>query len=124
MVLEPDFQHWLVVGNTCDFDREVSEVRYTQLVPIWELGDLKGVPAAELAAFTRYQYARRFFVPPWPGASRVLRYADFLTPIGVEKDAVTDHAKIVARLSLEGWILLHSCLVRFLCRDDGRFDDV
>jgi hypothetical protein len=33
-----------------------------------------------------------------------------------------DDTHVVARMSRLGWVLLHSCLVRFLARDDGRFD--
>lgn len=121
-VLEPSYDHWLVVGNTCDFSRPVEEVPWTQLVPIVETQDLREVPVETRRAFTSYQYSRRFYVPPWPGSTLKLRYADLLTPVAIEKARLGEVAEVAARMNREGWILLHSCLVRFLCRDDGRFD--
>ena len=122
LVLEPAFPLWLVIGNTCDFARARTEVQWTQVVPVYQAQPLDEVRPEVLTAFSSYQYSRRFFLPPWPGAERHLRYADFLTPVGVDKEAMTTRARVVARLTREGWILLHSCLIRFLCRDDGRFD--
>lgn len=122
LVLGPPFVFWLVIGNTCDYARSRDEAAWTQVVPVYELQPLDQVQPEVLAAFSSYQYSRRFFLPPWPGAASSLRYADFLTPVGVDKVAMTAKARVVARLTREGWILLHSCLVRFLCRDDGRFD--
>jgi hypothetical protein len=47
--------------------------------------------------------------------------ADFLRPVALHKGAVGSSARVVARMTREAWILLHGCLIRFLCRDDGRF---
>jgi hypothetical protein len=109
-----DFSHWLVIGNTCDFDR--SEVVWTQVVPVTVLDR---APPAELAA---YRGSRRFFLPSWDGSAPYGAAADFQRPVALAKSAVGASATVVARLSRPGWVLLHSCLVRFLARDDGRFD--
>ena len=121
-VLEPEYEHWLVIGNTCDFARDFSKAPWTQLVPIRDVVPLSDVGAGILADFTAYRLSRRFYVPPWPGTTERLRYADFLAPVAADKEAIPENAEVVARMSLTGWILLHSCLVRFFCRDDGRFD--
>jgi len=44
VVLDPDFEHWLVIGNTCDFSRESADVPWTQLVPIHATLALDDVP--------------------------------------------------------------------------------
>src|SRR3712207_7359121 len=41
-----------------------------------------------------------------------LLVADLLTPMALEKQALRGRARVVARLSRFGWVLLHSCLVR------------
>ena len=61
--------------------------------------------------------------PAWDNALRDKHFtADLSTPAAARKAALLQHGNVVARLSRQGWVLLHSCLVRFLCRDDGRFD--
>lgn len=110
---------WLVVGNTCDFFRE--EVTTSQVVPLTALGT--EIPPDALGAFHRYEYARRFYVPTWPGDSAPQhRVAEFTHIVTIDKRAFTNRARIVARMSRPAWVLLHSCLIRFLARDDGRFD--
>src|SRR5688500_13508628 len=37
-VTEEDATHWLVIGNTCDFDRDIEDVPWTQVVPLIDLG--------------------------------------------------------------------------------------
>ena len=121
-VLDPEFDHWLVIGNTCDFAREPRDTPWTQLVPVHEFGDLSETEPGLLADLVGYRLSRRFYMPPWPGATARLRFADLLTPVAALKADVPRCARVVARMNFSGWILLHSCLVRFLCRDDGRFD--
>ena len=115
-----DFEYWLVIGNTCDFER--SGVEWTQVVPITEL--LAAPTQQEQQDLASYRLSRRFFLPPWTeGKSSHGFVADFLRPVALHKGAVGNVAKVVSRMSRVGWILLHSCLVRFLARDDGRFDE-
>lgn len=116
---------WMVIGNTCDFARLSTEadVPWTQLVPLIDLGGDADFDGPELAALRRYRYSRRFYVPPWPALEEVRHHcADFLRPVAAEKGVFGTHARVVARLSFRAWVLLHSCLVRFLARGDGRFD--
>lgn len=118
--IHQDVSYWLVIGNSCDFHR--VDVQWTQLVPLIELEEDK-VTAQERMALRRYRYSRRFFVPPWRLAPSTLGFiADLLRPVAIDKSSFPEHARVVARLSRAGWVLLHACLIRFLCRDDGRFD--
>lgn len=117
-----DTEYWLLTGNTCDFARSVSEVPWTQVVPLVSVGT--SLPPGSLAALRRYRTNRRFYIPPWPRSPDAEhRVADLLTPVALHKSALGAHARVVARLSFLGWVLLHACLIRFLARDDGRFDE-
>jgi hypothetical protein len=43
--------------------------------------------------------------------------------VTIEKAAFRDDcARVVARLQFPAWALLHACIVRYLARDDGRFE--
>lgn len=114
-----EFKYWLAIGNTCDFDRVLADVAWTQIVP---LRDVSAANAEQLSALRAYQPSRRFFVPPWPGLPHGEQYAaDLLLPVALHKQAVGSAAQVVARISRQAWALLHGCLIRFLARDDGRF---
>lgn len=115
-----DCLHWLVVGNTCDFARPVESVPWTLIVPTVDIGE--GVDARALSTFRGYRYSRRFYVPPWPRGDRCHRFGDFTRTVALHKTAFAGPARPVARMQLAAWVLLHSCLIRFLARDDGRHD--
>jgi hypothetical protein len=117
-VVTDECRHWLVIGNTCDFDRPIQEVPWTQIVPTVDLG--ASMDAQHVAVFRQYQYTRRFYVPPWPRGDGNHRFADFTRPVPIHKAAFKGPAQIVARMQQPAWVLLHSCLIRFLARDDGR----
>lgn len=119
-VADGEVDYWLVIGNTCDFSRPVEDIPWTQVVPIEEIS--KGLTPEYRKDLQSYRLSRLFFVPPWPGSERVL-VADFLRPVTMHKRVPGSAAHVVARMSFDAWILLHSCLVRFLARDDGRFDE-
>lgn len=117
---DEDYEHWLVIGNTCDFERDVGDFKWTQLVPLIDLGT--GLSAGDVAHLRSYQAARKFYVPPWSSVAPRHHVADLTRPVTIHKEAFQSHAAVVARVQFAAWVLLHSCLVRFLCRDDGRFD--
>jgi len=118
-----NFQDWLVIGNTCDLHRNNKDVGFTQIVPIISIDANTANKQYDQKDFLSYAYSRRFYLPPW-GAKleNSFSFADFLKPVTVHKSAILDHASIKATMSQHTWLLLHSCLVRFLARDDGRFD--
>jgi hypothetical protein len=116
--------HWMVIGNTCDFAR--TEVAWTQLVPITDLGPTTELRQDEYAAAMSYQKSREFFLPSWSAAVESnLHVADFVRPVTADKALFagdTPEARVEARLGRAAWHLLNACLVRFLARDDGRYD--
>lgn len=116
---------WLVIGNTCDFDRTIDDARWTQLVPISRVGLVGEVRPEQIKAARRYTQSRRFYVPPWSReAEQAFHLANFLMPVAVDKrvfQGADRMATLEARLSRAAWVLLNACLVRFLARDDGRY---
>ena len=121
IVTDVTFRYWLVTGNTCDFARG-ADVPTTQMVPLVVVeGELS---REEVARLRRYEYFRSFYVPPWPGcADQRHRLAELVHPVAIDRRALrADCAKVVARMQFPAWALFHACLVRFLARDDGRFD--
>jgi hypothetical protein len=114
-----EFQHWLVIGNTCDMARpEEPRSLIAPLVPV--TADLA---PAQLRVLRRYEYYKQFYVPPWQSDPEQLhRLADFMQLVTIEKAAFQKAGSIVARMQLPAWALLHACIVRYLARDDGRFD--
>lgn len=112
---------WLVIGNTCDFARPVSTVAWTQMVPIFDVAQWDTLPPPKVEAIKRYELYRQFYVPPWDNdTSSTCLLAELPMPVTVHKVALAQHARVCARMSVHGWVLLHACLVRFLARDDGR----
>lgn len=118
---------WLVIGNTCDFARALADAKWTQLVPIVSAGSIAEVTTAQVNAARRYTQARRFYVPPWSAETEHhLHLAELLQPVTVDKRVLQGPARkaeLKARMSRGAWILLNACLVRFLARDDGRYDE-
>ncbi|HSP81157.1 MAG TPA: hypothetical protein VLQ93_21735 [Myxococcaceae bacterium] len=118
-VVEEGVGYWMVLGNSCDLARTQQEAPFTQLLPIRQL--TQGSTKERLAALTGYRVSRQFHLPDWEGKNRLF-YADYLSPVTIDRRGLVARARLVARMSHLGWMLLHACTVRFLCRDDGRFD--
>jgi hypothetical protein len=117
-----DVRYWMVTGNTCDIARSLETVPWSQLVPLVEVGSDRDLTPHELSDLRGYRYSRRFYLPPWSAEVKGLHHvADFLRPVAIHKTALNDVAEVRAGLEIYSWLLLHSCLVRFLARDDGRF---
>lgn len=117
-VATDDCEFWLVIGNTCDFDRRVQDVPWTQLVPTVDVSAT--ADASRLRTLRQYQYFRQFYLPPWPGGDAGHRLADFTRPVAVHKAVFEGPAQVCSRMQYPAWVLLHSCMIRFLARDDGR----
>jgi hypothetical protein len=113
-----DVEYWLLLSNSCDLNRELSDVQWAQLVPLFDVDANDG----DLLALRSYEYSRRFYVPDWTGGTAKHFVAELTMPVTVDRLALINVARLTAHLSRLSWILLHSCLVRFLARDDGRFD--
>lgn len=117
-----DAVHWIVVGNTCDFNGNPRKVKFTQLSPLIDL-EGKDLPVS-MDDLKTYRASRTFYVPPWPKSGRDNGFiADLERIVSLHVDAVDNaHASRIASLSFQGWVLFHCCIVRFLARDDGRYD--
>jgi hypothetical protein len=113
---------WLVAGNTCDFERSLESVRWSQIVPVSPVSDAV-IGGREFQAARDYSSYRSFYLPPWPNRQGVHGVADLTLIATVDKRCLTGKAKVEARLGHEAWVLLHSCLIRFMARGDGRFDE-
>lgn len=119
VVTDHEFQHWIVLGNTCDMSR--SEEKKSLIAPLVQLQ--AEVTPERIQRFRKYELYKQFYVPPWADDPEQLhRAADFMQLVTIEKAAFHKSAKIVARLQFPAWALLHACIVRYLARDDGRFD--
>ncbi len=112
---------WLITGNSCDFERDLTDLLWTQMVPIHNLHSKLTVSRTFLPDLKSYRMSRYFYVPDWAATAPYQDYmAELAMPVTIHKQAVLE-AQLMARMSRSAWVLLHACLVRFLARDDGRF---
>ena len=120
---EEETIYWMVLGNSCDIARDLDDVEWSQIIPLHYLGNESSISQEEHSALKRYKYSRRFYVPSWSRSTDGDIYvADFLRPVSIHKTALLNVANVESRLDFYSWMLFHSCLVRFMARDDGRFD--
>ena len=125
-VIEHPDAAWLVVGNTCDFERDIDDVRWTQLVPLRDLGS---------ASRGDRQHRRRRFGATRSRAFSMCHHGPLTSPLGCTQRISSGPspwirraffgeepvATVEARMERAAWVLLNACLVRFLARDDGRY---
>ena len=110
-------KYWLLMSNTCDLARDLSNVRWANLIPLLEVQPT----IEELAVLQQYTQSRKFYAPPW--ASEIQHMvAEFTMPITVDRRGLDGRGVRAARMSEIAWYLFHSCIVRYLARDDGRLD--
>lgn len=116
------FSNWLLIGNTCDIHRDLKTAKWSQIVPIYNVGKTSEIAAEQLEKFQLYSQSRVFYLPPWNDQLKDSHFlADLLRPVTINKTGLLK-VKTVGRINFHSWILLHSCLIRFLARDDGRYD--
>ena len=107
------YSHWLIIGNTCDFQRPIDDTSWMKRVPWTQMVPLRGLsPDPDdnvLEAFRRYQYSRYFYLPPDPEASLDMHHvANLMLPVAIHKRAFSNgHVRVIARLQFSSWILLH-----------------
>jgi len=119
-ILEDDFKFWIVLGNTCDFARDVDSVKYTHLSPVIPID--KSCPKDLVYNLKHYQSYKKFYIPEWKKEELAGYLVDFSMMCSVHKEVFTRSTNLVTRLGFRSWVLLHSCLVRYLARDDGRHE--
>ena len=108
---------WVLIGNTCDMQRNVSDLKYTQIAPLYELTDEEIAPV--LNDLKAYQSFKKFYFKKFENKHYIL---DFTRICTIDKSFLKINAKKIKELSMPGWVLFHCCIVRYLARDDGRND--
>jgi hypothetical protein len=116
-------EHWLVVANTCDIERAFENlVDFVPIVPLVAVHELASeMPESFQKELEAYHLSRMFYVPGW-APDVAPHFADFERIVPLHRVAIQERAQIVARMRREPWVLLNSCLVRLLCRPDGRHE--
>lgn len=124
-VIDEEFDYWLIIGNTCDLARDLSidsSLRFPHLTHISPLIQIPhDIPSQILANLKKYKLFKKVFIPKW-GNEVNDYYLDLTIIVSIEKQCLVNHSSTAARLNFKTWLLLHSCLVRYLARDDGRHD--
>lgn len=108
---------WALIGNTCDMQREVENLKYTQIAPLHELSEEEIKPVLE--KLKAYQSYKKFYYRSFNDKHYVL---DFTRICTIDKSILKKESKKIKELSMAGWVLFHCCIVRYLARDDGRND--
>jgi len=115
-----DYHYWMILGNTCDLSRDVDDCRYTHICPLAPIED--DMPEDVLVNLKNYRMSRRIYVPDWSGIDKAGFTLDLTLVTSIDKGCLHSNTRRAARMGMYAWLLLHSCLVRFLARDDRRFD--
>ena len=124
-IIDGGFDHWVILGNTCDLARNLTADGDSALPHLTHISPLIPVPQDTptniLNNLKKYKLYKRVFIPRWGNEENDF-YIDLTIMNSIEKQCLIDHSEITARLNFKTWLLLHSCLVRYLARDDGRHD--
>jgi hypothetical protein len=124
-IIDEDFSYWVILGNTCDLSRSPETVygvavpHLTHITPLMPIPH--NIPANVLGNLRKYKLYKRIFIPGWKSEGNDF-FMDLTVMSSIEKQCLTNHSHVIARLNFKTWLLLHSCLVRYLARDDGRHD--
>jgi hypothetical protein len=119
-VMEEEYDYWIILGNTCDLDRELPSPHLSHIAPLIPLeGD---IPDDVISGLKSYNSYRKFFIPTWNTSIAPGFTLNFTYLCSADKKSLLSHSEVVTRLTFKSWLLLHSCLVRYLDRNDGRHD--
>jgi hypothetical protein len=113
------FKYWLLLADTCDIDRAISDATWIWMVPISER---LGATQDDLDALRSYRLFRLFYLPTWTSGPDTTLVADLTNAVSLHKHALRSRVEVVARLARPGWVLLHACMIRFLARGDTRWE--
>lgn len=124
--IDEEYSHWIILGNTCDLSRELSTDSSSSIPQLTHISPLipipKDTPSNVLDSLKKYKLFKKVLIPKWKADDDNDYYLDLTIIIPIEKQCLSLHSTVTARLKFETWLLLHSCLVRYLARDDGRHD--
>lgn len=124
-IIDEDFNYWVILGSTCDLARNIATDGDSTLPHLTHISPLipvpSDIPTNILNNLKKYKLYKRVFIPRW-GSEENDFYVDLTIMNSIEKQCLIDYSYVTARLNFKTWLLLHSCLVRYLARDDGRHD--
>jgi hypothetical protein len=124
-IIDQEFDYWLILGNTCDLARDTKHRQGPILPHLTHISPLipipQNIPTDILNNLKKYKLFKKIFIPRWGNEVNDF-YIDLTLINSAEKKCLIDNSTIKARLNFKTWLLLHSCLVRYLARDDGRND--
>ncbi len=116
---------WVLLSNTCDLDRKIEDNPWAIVAPIMALGIPTEIPKDKKQSLEHFKTVRQMYWPHWPSIestqSPFLWCLDWTRVCNLDRRAL-NLVKRRSQLSTYGWVLFHCALVRFLARDDGRFD--
>lgn len=112
-------QMWVLIGNTCDMQRDIKDLEFTQIAPLSLLSDEDFKDNTNiLEDLKNYQSYKKFYFQNFNKTHYILDFTKICT---IHKQALYG-VKKTKELTFESWVLFHCCLVRYLARDDGRHD--
>lgn len=124
-VIDEEFDYWVILGNTCDLSRNMTSGRESVFPHLTHVSPLmpipNDIPTDILNNLKKYKLYKRVFIPKWGDEGNDF-YIDLTIMNSIEKQCLINRSNVMARLNFKTWVLLHSCLVRYLARDDGRHD--
>lgn len=118
--IDEGYSLWLIIGNTCDLDRDIQELEYSHISPIIEIDET--VPPSLISGLMSYSSFKKFYLPSWSDSSHPGFILDFTRMCSVHKSCIFNREQVTlsARMSYLAWLLFNSCIVRYFARDDGR----
>jgi hypothetical protein len=118
--IDNGYSNWVILGNTCDLDRDIHDAEYSHISPLFELKSDE--PERILNGLKSYGSYKKFYIPCWDQKVHPGYLIDFTTMCSVHKSCLFNEklVSVLARMGRISWLLLHSCIVRYLARDDGR----
>jgi hypothetical protein len=119
-IIDEDYDYWIILGNTCDLHRDLPSPHFSHITPLISLKS--GTPPHILQGLRSYDSYKKFYIPSWESHSNQSFFIDFTLMCSVDKECLQNVTKLTTRLTRKSWLLLHSCMVRYLARDDGRHD--
>lgn len=124
-IIEGEYSYWVVLGNTCDLSRSLPINEDSPIPQLTHISPLIPVPQETpesiLDNLKKYKLFKRVFIPRWNDEKNDF-YIDLTIMNSIERQCLMNHSEVLARLNFKTWLLLHSCLVRYIARDDGRHD--
>lgn len=119
-IIDEEYDYWLILGNTCDLHRELPSPHFSHITPLIPLD--MDIPEKVVSGLRSYDSYKKFYIPPWDVSVNKGFIIDFTLMSSVDKNCLLTLTELTTRLTRKSWLLLHSCLVRYLARDDGRHD--